>query len=179
MILVSVISILAGTLFDKPMTNPQIQAASTLMATMLLLYGTYRAGWIDKTGITRSGTLLSWMAAILVIIYVLFVNFYAFFGEFTIRVEALISQDAVPILLRGLRVGFVEEVVFRGIILGWLVSVWGKSKRGLAAAIAVQAILFGIPLMVLMAESVVWFGVWLVRRPAVRDWLRRRRDGGS
>jgi hypothetical protein len=40
-------------------------------------------------------------------------------------------------------------------------------------------ILIGIPLMVRMAESVVWFGVWLVRRPAVRDWLRRRRDSGG
>jgi len=145
MILVSVISILVGTLFEKPMTNPEVQAAGTLIATILLLYGTYRAGWIDRTRITCLATVFSWMVAILMVIYVLLVNFYAFFGEFTFQAKALAGQDAVPILLRGLRAGFVEEVVFRGIILGWLVSVWGKSKRGLAAAITVQAVLFSIP----------------------------------
>jgi membrane protease YdiL (CAAX protease family) len=109
------------------------------------LFGVYRAGWIDRIGIVSFGTLSSWMITLVVAIYVLLVNFYAFFGEFTFQIEALFSQNAVPILLQALCAGFVEEVVFRGIILYWLVRVWGKSNRGLVAALVVQAVLFGIP----------------------------------
>jgi membrane protease YdiL (CAAX protease family) len=42
-------------------------------------------------------------------------------------------------------VGFVEETVFRGIILYALVRVWGTTKPRLFAAVVVQAALFGIP----------------------------------
>jgi membrane protease YdiL (CAAX protease family) len=143
MMLVSVISILVGTLFDKPIADPQIQSAGTLIATILLLFGVYRVGWIDKIGIISFGTRSLWVVTFMVGIYVLLVNFYAFFGEFTFQVGSLISQDALPILLQGLRAGFVEETVFRGIILHWLARVWGKSNRGLVAALVVQAALFG------------------------------------
>jgi membrane protease YdiL (CAAX protease family) len=143
LMLVSVISILVGTLFDKPIADPQIQAAGTLIATILLLFGAYRVGWIDRIGLVSFGTRSSWVVTLIVAIYVLLVNFYAFFGEFTFQIGALISPDALPILLQALRAGFVEEVVFRGIILYWLVSVWGKSNRGLFAALVVQAALFG------------------------------------
>jgi membrane protease YdiL (CAAX protease family) len=143
MMLVSVISILTGTLVDKPITDPQIQTAGTLIATVLLLFGAYRAGRIDRIGIVSFGTLSSWIVTLVVAIYVLLINFYAFFGDFTFQLGSLFNQNALPILLQGLRAGFVEEVVFRGIILYWLVRVWGKSNRGLVAALVVQAFLFG------------------------------------
>jgi len=35
--------------------------------------------------------------------------------------------------------------------------------------------LLGVPFLLAMADSLVWFAVWLVRRPAVRRWLNERR----
>ncbi len=46
------------------------------------------------------------------------------------------------------------------------------------ACIVLAAI--SIPCLLGMANSLVWFAVWLVRRPSVRRWLaRRRRSGGE
>jgi membrane protease YdiL (CAAX protease family) len=42
-------------------------------------------------------------------------------------------------------VGFVEETVFRGVLLYALVRVWGRTKRGLVAAVVIQAALFAVP----------------------------------
>ena len=44
--------------------------------------------------------------------------------------------------------------------------------------VAVGGLLFaclGVPLMMGMTESLMWFAVWLVRRPTIRRFLARRR----
>lgn len=143
MLLVSIFSLLAGILFSLPSADLITQVASTLTATLLLLFGAARIGWIDGIGILRSGSLAAWGVTLMVAIYVLLVNFYAYFGEITFQPASLFTPEALSLLLRALQVGFVEEVVFRGIILYGLVRVWGKSKRGLVAALVVQAALFG------------------------------------
>lgn len=35
----------------------------------------------------------------------------------------------------------------------------------------------GIPFLILLADRLVWFAVWLVKRPLVRRWLANRRTG--
>lgn len=45
--------------------------------------------------------------------------------------------------MRQVVVGFVEETMFRGILLYALVRVWGGSRRGMLAAIGMTALLFG------------------------------------
>ena len=140
----SIFVILAATLFRLPITDPKIQAAGTLIATILLLCIAIRISWIDGIGIVNLGSPSLWMVTLIVAIYVLLVNSYAYFDEITFLPASLFTQDAVPLLLRGLQVGFVEEVVFRGIILYGLVRTWGKSNRGLFAALAVQAALFSV-----------------------------------
>jgi len=145
MILVSIFAMLAGILIDKPITDPLIQAVGALVATLILLLGTYRLGWISQIGITRFGSPLSWIVTLALSIYVLLAGFYAYFGESSFQMVSLLDQEAWPILLQGLRVGFVEEVVFRGIILYSLVRVWGKINRGIVMAIPIQAVLFALP----------------------------------
>lgn len=144
MLLFSIFAILTGALFSLPITDPITQAVGGLLATLLLLFGAVRVGWIDGIGIFNFGSRSAWVVTLIVAIYVLLVNFYAFFDEITFQPANLFTQDKSPILLRALQVGFVEEVVFRGIILYGLVRIWGKSNRGLIAALAIQAFLFGI-----------------------------------
>lgn len=145
MILVSLVAVLVGYLVNKPVADPLVQAFGTLVATLLLLFGAYRIGWFNKIGITSFGSPLSWLATLGVAIYVLIVDFYAYFGEISFQFDLLFERKAVPILLQGLRTGFVEEIVFRGIILYSLVRVWGKKKGGVVFAIFVQAFLFAFP----------------------------------
>jgi len=145
MILVSAVAIMVGMLLNKPIVDPLIQAVGALIATIFLLLVVYRIGWINHIGITRFGSPLSWIATLVLSIYVLSAGFYAYFGGFSFQVSSLLDQEAWPILLRGLRAGFVEEVVFRGVILYALLRVWGKTNRGFVSALTVQAVLFALP----------------------------------
>lgn len=145
MSLVFVIALLVGNLLSKRIADPLIQAVGTLVATLLLLLGAYRIGWINRIGITNLGSTSSWIATLVLSVYVLLVGFYAYFGDISFQFGSLLGQEAWPILLQGLRAGFVEEVVFRGIILYSLIRVWGKTNRGIVTALVVQAVLFAIP----------------------------------
>ncbi len=145
MILVSALAITVGMLLNKPIVDPLIQAVGALIATLFLLLVVYRIGWVNHIGITRFGSPLSWIATLVLSIYVLSAGFYAYFGGFSFQVSSLLDQEAWPILLRGLRAGFVEEVVFRGVILYALLRVWGKTNRGFVSALTVQAVLFAFP----------------------------------
>jgi membrane protease YdiL (CAAX protease family) len=145
MILVFIVAILVGFLLDKPIADPLIQSVGALVATLFLLFGAYHIGWISQIGITSFGSPLSWIATLALSIYVILADFYAFFGESSFQVSSLLDQGAWPILLQGFRAGFVEEVVFRGIILYSLVRLWGKKNRGIVMAIIVQAVLFALP----------------------------------
>jgi len=145
MILVSFVAILVGYLVDKPVADPLVQAIGTLVATLLLLFGAYRIGWINRIGVTSFGSTMSWIATFVVAIYVLLVNFYAYFGEISFQFDSLLNKEAVPILLQGLRAGIVEEIMFRGLILYSLVRVWGRKREGVVFAITVQAVLFALP----------------------------------
>jgi membrane protease YdiL (CAAX protease family) len=78
-------------------------------------------------------------------IYVLLAGFFTYFADVSFQFVSLLNQEVWPILLRGLRAGFVEEVVFRGIILYSLLRVWGKTKSGIVNTLVVQAVLFALP----------------------------------
>jgi membrane protease YdiL (CAAX protease family) len=145
MSLVFVVAILAGFLLSKPIVDPLSQAVGTLVATLILLLGAYRIGWLNRIGITNFGSVSTWIATLVLSIYVLLVGFFAYFGDVSFQFGSLLDQEAWPILLQGLRAGFVEEVVFRGIILYSLLRVWGKKKWGIVAALVVQAVLFALP----------------------------------
>jgi membrane protease YdiL (CAAX protease family) len=145
MILVTAVAVPVGILLNRPIADSLIQAVGALIATLILLLAAYRIGWINHIGITSFGSRLSWVVTLALSMYVILAGFYAYFGEFSFQVSSLLDQEAWPILLQGLRAGFVEEVVFRGVILYSLVRVWGKENQGVVTALIVQAVLFALP----------------------------------
>jgi len=121
-----------------------IQAAGTLSATGVLLLITLRLGWLREIGVTRFGTLSTWLLTLGIATHVVLAGFYAFFGEVSFSVGSLVgASDARAILLHSLIAGLVEEMVFRGILLYVLVRAWGEKRRGRISAVVVQAALFG------------------------------------
>lgn len=145
MILVTAVAVPVGILLNRPIADSLIQAVGALIATLILLLAAYRIGWINHIGITSFGSRLSWVVTLALSVYVILAGFYAYFDEFSFQVSSLFDQEAWQILLQGLRAGFVEEVVFRGVILYSLVRVWGKENRGVVTALIVQAVLFALP----------------------------------
>jgi membrane protease YdiL (CAAX protease family) len=173
MVLAAIFALATSALLEVAVVDHLPQAAGSLIATLLLLFGTWRIGWLGEIGIAKFGTRLTWLATLILAIYVLLVNIYAYFGEVSFEPASLFTQDAQAIFLRSIQVGFVEEVVFRGIILYGLIRIWGRSKRGRVAAIAVQAVIFGLPHALQILAGVdtasavsnvlatVIFGVWV------------------
>ena len=156
------------------------QIIGTLGATFVLLVIMGRMGWLRSIGIARFGGWRVWLMVLPLLVYMILAYWYGFFGDvsFDFGVFAR-SDEARRILVRDGIVGFVEETLFRGIVLYALVRVWGKSRGGLIASVIVQAALFGAlhmlhvgagspsvtVLMVVMNSflSGIWWGVIVLR----------------
>jgi membrane protease YdiL (CAAX protease family) len=135
-------------LLRAPIAEVWPQTIGSLAATGVLLLLVSRLGWLRPMGITTFGTWTTWALTLLLGAYLVLSGFYAFFGEVAFDARTLFDiQEARSILLRQAVVGFVEETVFRGIILYALVRVWGRTKPRLLAAVIVQAALFAVPHM--------------------------------
>ena len=68
----------------------------------------------------------------------------------------------------------------RWVVVHLAPSSLGRSNRGISPFVIVGAACLmlaacAIPFVVAVADSLVWFAVWLVRRPSIRRWLRDRR----
>jgi len=132
-------------LFKIPLDNPIVLQAGNIVATFILLIITLSFGWLREIGITKFGVPSTWLITLVLAIYIIIVGFFSFFEDITFAFNSLYStQEARNILIRSILVGFVEETVFRGVLLYSLVRAWGKTRRGIVASIIVQAALFGI-----------------------------------
>lgn len=143
-VLTGLIAAAAAALLARPIVDPLIQSIGTLLATGALLVVAHRLGWLRAMGFTRLGSWRAWAVALLLAVVIALSGFYAFFGEFNFRFSQLTTPRARGILLNQLRVGPVEEIVFRGLILFALARIWGRTRQGLLAALVLQAALFGL-----------------------------------
>jgi membrane protease YdiL (CAAX protease family) len=143
--LVGLVNGLAIFVLKIPIDNPYILQAGNLSATGILLVIAARLGWLGEIGITKLGKISTWLVTLALAVCIVIVGFYSFFEDISFALNSLTStQEARTLLLRSLLVGFVEEAVFRGVLLYSLVRVWGKKRRGIIASVLVQAALFGI-----------------------------------
>ena len=170
----------SGALLQVPIVEDVLQMVGTLGATFVLLVLAGRMGWLRSMGIACFGSWRVWLMVIPLLVYMILAYLYGFFGDvsFDLGVFAR-SDEARRILVRDGVVGFVEETLFRGIILYALVRAWGRSKVGLIASVIVQAALFGVlhvlqivagsllvtALMVMINSflSGIWWGVMVLR----------------
>jgi membrane protease YdiL (CAAX protease family) len=121
------------------------QSLGTLAATVCLLLVMWRWGWLRAAGVTVLGSGRLWLLAAGLAVYVIVAYQLAFFGEITVDLSTLWDAgEAQAILSRQAVVGVVEETLFRGFLLYALVRVWGHTRRGLLAAVAAPAVIFGL-----------------------------------
>ena len=170
----------SAALLRVPIVEDVPQMAGTLGATFVLLLIAWRMGWLRSMGLASFGGWRVWLTAIPLLVYMILAYLYGFFGDVSFDFGVFARSDvARRILVRDGIVGFVEETLFRGIILYALVRVWGRSKRGLIASVIVQAALFGVlhmlqvlaggslatTLMVMVNSllSGIWWGVMVLR----------------
>jgi hypothetical protein len=112
-----------------------------LAPTLFLVFLLWRFGWLKSAGVASCGCWKGWAVTLVLLIYYLLELTYSFFGEF--------SFDVPTTAVSGLRVssvflaGMFEEILYRGVVLYALVSVWGTTRKGVLQAVAISAFLFG------------------------------------
>ncbi len=142
--LVTIISTIVSALFQVSVISSTNQRVSTLAATLIILLFVLRLGWLHQIGLMNLGTWGTWGITLLLAMYLVITGFYAFFNDISFNFSMVSSEETRTILVSQLIVGFVEETIFRGIILFALVRIWGATKRGVLAAVVVQGVLFAL-----------------------------------
>jgi membrane protease YdiL (CAAX protease family) len=136
---------LAAGVLRLPLTHGLPQSLGTLVATACLLLVMWRWEWLRAAGVTVLGSGRLWLLTAGLTIFVVVAYQLAFFGEIVLDLSASwAAGQAQAILSRQIVVGVTEETLFRGFLLYALVRVWGKTRRGLLAAVAVPALIFGL-----------------------------------
>jgi len=126
-------------------TSNIVQSIATLAATGCLLIVAGKLGWLGKAGFTRLGGWQVWALTLGFLIYLVPVYLYSFFGAAAFDLGNFPPYDeAQTIITRQLVVGFVEESVFRGVLLYALFRVWGKTRRGVFASVLLPGLIFAV-----------------------------------
>jgi membrane protease YdiL (CAAX protease family) len=159
----AVLVVASASIFDIPLTDDLPQIIGPLGSTVVLLSVVNRLGWLSEIGITRFGRWRSWLLVLALGLFFIIAYLYAFFSNISFDIGIFIRSDAArEVLLRNGIVGFVEETLFRGIILFTLVRVWGGSRRGLWIAVIVQAAIFGLFHILQALVGIPLSSVWIV-----------------
>lgn len=125
LITTGIVAGLLSLVLKTPVIDPVPQTIGTLFATAILLFIFWRFGWLDPAGVTHLSSGRGWLVAMMALTYLIIVYWYAFFGEISFNLAGFIqSEEARSILWRQIVVGFVEEILFRGVLL------YGSSEPG-------------------------------------------------
>ena len=118
-------------------------------------------GWLEGAGYRlRNTDIQAWIRVLVPTLVLTFAITYSI----TRSLDFDFSNPLLSFLefFRAMTVGFVEETVFRGMILYAMLRVWGNTKQGILKAALISSvlfslvhapnILFGMPLLALLAQ---------------------------
>jgi membrane protease YdiL (CAAX protease family) len=117
-------------------------ALSKFIIFLCFLLILWRFGWIKASRINRLGNILTWVIVIIILIYKIPLELYAFTGDFAIKFPN--SPLAVANLVYSLQTSLVEETIFRALVLVAMISAWGETKNGQIKAVLLSSLFFGV-----------------------------------
>ncbi len=149
-LLFSLLAILLGSLLTEiplqELFSPYVGAQPSYYLTIILEQGVVggffflllaRFGWLNTAGFTspRQWRAL-WLGWPLLLFTLINID------------EGIVIDFSKPVLialhlLTALSTGWVEEVLFRGVVVTAFLQKWGKSRQGICLAVLVSSILFG------------------------------------
>jgi membrane protease YdiL (CAAX protease family) len=161
-ILVIISSVLGAVWPGEPYGQYIGGTIGRLASIAILLAALARLGWLRQAGVTRPGRGPTWLISLLLLAYVIAVSTYAMRGnfDFSFSDPALLSLVTLFLLTHA----FLEEVVFRGLVMVAFVRVWGSTTPGLVKSVLVSSLVFagmhivnvlsGNPLPIVLLQSV-------------------------
>jgi len=138
-------SIIATAIIQKTASEPIAQEALGAIGRTVIgavaLVCLANCGWFSW--LASGGSRTSWLLMLTPLLYVLAVYPLLFSGRYLLPTEdgTLLSMVAA----NGFAAGVVEELIFRGLVLGALLLHWGVTGGGLWRALVVSSLLFSAP----------------------------------
>jgi membrane protease YdiL (CAAX protease family) len=143
--LVFLASLFAMIVAQKTAVQPLFQ--ETIGAAGRAVIGIGAMIWLTALGWRRwlaaAGSGAAWLLVVLPLAYVSLVYPLLFSG--TYRLPAQDHSLLAMVAANGLMAGVMEELVFRGLVLGSLLRSWGVAGRGLWRALVVSSLFFAVP----------------------------------
>ena len=139
------------------------------ISVLLMLTMLSRFGWLRPAGFTSLGGLHIWLIILVPLAYAIVTSAFALTGSFIFSVSSLTGLVTLFILIAA----FMEEIIFRGLILHGFIRIWGSTKLGLIKSVLVSSLLFcsihlldflsGRPLAAVLLQSLEAFflGIFL------------------
>jgi CAAX protease family protein len=140
-----IVSLFAMVVAQKTVVQPSLQEA--IGAAGRAAIGVGALTWLARLGWRRwlagPGSGASWLLIVLPLAYVLVVYPLLFTGTYNLPAQdkSLVAMVAA----NGFMAGAMEELVFRGLVLGSLLRSWGVAGRGLWRALVVSSLFFSVP----------------------------------
>jgi membrane protease YdiL (CAAX protease family) len=136
---------MASSALRKPYGDAVTGTLGRLVVTACVLWLVWRLGWLEASGVTRLGSWQVWLIALGGLIYFACASLYAIYGKVAFDFAHLIQLPASrTTVLTQFVVSLSEEILFRGLVLYALTRVWGNSRQGLIASVALTSMLFAV-----------------------------------
>jgi len=126
---------------SEPITQEALGALGRTVIGAVALVCLTNCGWLGW--LATGGSQTSWLLILTPLLYVLAVYPPLFSGGYRLPSEdgTLLSMVAA----NGFTAGVMEELIFRGLVLGALLLRWGVTGAGLWRALVVSSLLFSAP----------------------------------
>jgi membrane protease YdiL (CAAX protease family) len=143
--LIFIVALLGVVVAQKTAVQPFLQEAIGAAGRAVIGVGAliWLAGLGWRRWLAGAGSGTSWLLIVLPLAYVLIVYPLLFTATYRLSVQdkALVAMVAA----NGFMAGAMEELIFRGLLLGSLLRNWGVAGRGLWRALVVSSLFFSVP----------------------------------
>jgi membrane protease YdiL (CAAX protease family) len=143
-------------------------ALSKFIIFLCFLFILWRFGWVKASRFNRLGNIHTWIIVIIILVYKIPLELYAFTGDFAIKFPN--SPLAMANLVFSLQTSLVEETIFRALVFVAMILTWGETKYGQIKAVVLSSLFFGVMHMInilIRPLGVVLFQAIVVSLPGI------------
>ena len=142
-----------------------------VISIAILLVLLLRFAWLRSASIIHAGKWQTWLVVLFSLVYAAAVSTYSMTGHLDLAFTRQLLPPAVTVFI--VTHALLEEVTFRGLVLGAFAEVWGTTTGGLVRSVLVSSLLFAamhlinllgdnpVPVVLWQSVGAFFLGIWL------------------
>lgn len=136
-----VAAIVARSVSTGDVSHQVAESLARLAAAAFVILFIRRLGLLRESGVGDLGLGWVWFLALIASAYRTLAHSYGFFGDFGLTFQPTSLSWAVA--LNGSAAALLEELAFRGAVLGFLLWCWEMRSAGVMRAVTLSSLVFG------------------------------------